>query len=97
MSDLAARILAEIEETEQAEQAILEPGAGYLFTRRKRAERELRRCAADRKIVEQYQHYLRLIDHGLAGVCTRYFVKEMGEVLQALAEGYGISEEEDAS
>ena len=40
------------------------------------------------RVIEQAEDYRRAIEHGGAGVCTRYFVEEMQKVLRLLALPY---------
>lgn len=41
--------------------------------------------AAKREIIEQYENHRRAIDHGGAGICTRYLANELRKVLHLLA------------
>lgn len=85
--DLAARILAAIEESEQEQRPVL---AGSRRNGKNTARAVLRRCAADRRMVEKLVYY------GTDGGAEpeRRDRSRMYSLLVILAEGYGITEED---
>lgn len=97
--DLVPQILAAIEETEQeAEEMILSapPGYGKTTGRFDDPHLAIRRCAADRKIVELFQY--RAARYAEAERCSgtnKYRRKAayyaMSEVIRLLADSYGVA------